>query len=203
MKNIFSIRGSIKAGWNAFKERSWFIIGALLIVVFAALVTALAIDQFSGLLFTVANIADFAFQTLMAMGLMFIMLAIYDKRDVKYSEWFTPVGLFFKYFAVTILATLAVLGGFLLFIIPGFIAMAGLMFTTYLVIDKSMGPIEAIKKSWSMSKGHKWRLLLFIGTITLFNIVGALAFIVGLLITVPVSLLATIHVYRILLKADE
>ncbi len=203
MKSVFSIRESVKTGWSLFKERPWFIMGTVLIIIAASTVTAIAIEQFSGPMKIVANVADFAFQTLIGMGAVFIILAIYDKKEVGYSEWFTPAHLFFKYFAVTLLTSLAVIGGLILFIIPGIMAMVGLMFAQYLVIDKSMGPIDAIKKSWSMSKGHKWKLLIFIGAMVLLNIAGALPLLIGLLVTVPVSVLATIHVYRTLLKTNE
>ena len=74
----------------------------------------------------------------------------------------------------------------------------GLMFVPYLVIDRGLGPIEAMKESWRVTKGHKWQLFfLFLALIGL-NILGAIALIIGLLVTVPISMLAAAHAYRTL-----
>ncbi len=200
MKQTFSIKDSIRVGWDIFKERPWFLIGAVLFIVLASSITGFAIEQFEGIIYMLANIADFVFQTLLGMGLTYIMLAVYDKRQVEYSDWFKPISLFGKYFVVILITMIAVVIGLILFIIPGVIAMLALMFAPYLVIEKSMGPIEAIKKSWNISKGHRWQLLLFMLTLIIFNILGILAIFIGLLVTAPISALAMIHVYRTLLK---
>jgi uncharacterized membrane protein len=74
----------------------------------------------------------------------------------------------------------------------------GLMFVPYIVIDRGLGPIEAMKESWRVTKGHKWQLfLLFLALIGL-NILGAIALIVGLLVTIPITMLAAAHAYRTL-----
>lgn len=201
MNQTFSIKEAIKKGWEIFKERSWFLIGAGLIALVVAGVMSSVVEQFNGIAYFSASIIDFALEMFVGMGLTYIFLSVYDKRVVSYKEWFTPANLFYKYIATTILTMFAIIGGAILLIVPGIIAMVGLMFAPYLVIDKGMGPIEAIKKSWSMSKGHKWQLFLFMLVLMILNILGVIALVVGLLVTIPVSAMAVIHVYRTLLKA--
>lgn len=203
MKQTLSIKEALKTGWTVFKDRSWFSIGAVAIIMAAATVLEFAIEQFSGGAYVLSSLISMAFQLLLGMGLTFIMLAIYDKKEVEYKEWLTPMPLFYNYAIASVLIVLAIAGGFVLFIIPGFIAMVGLMFVPYLIIDKSMKPIDAIKKSWEISKGYRFKLWVFIIVLVLLNMVGALALMVGLLVTIPVSAFATIHIYRTLLKAHE
>ena len=52
--------------------------------------------------------------------------------------------------------------GFVLFIIPGIILTFGLAMSSLIVIDTDLGPIDALKKSWSMMKGYKWNYFVFI-----------------------------------------
>jgi uncharacterized membrane protein len=72
------------------------------------------------------------------------------------------------------------------------------MFTMFIVIDRGLGPIVAMKESRRITRGYKWQLLGFVLVLTLINLVGALAVLVGLLVTIPVTSLAFVHAYRAL-----
>ncbi len=137
------------------------------------------------------------------MGMTLILLRVYDEVDTDYTDLFEPFHLFFNYLVMTILILIVVIIGFALFIIPGIIAIIGLSFAAYLVIDRDMGPVEAMKESLNITNGHRWNLLIFGLLIFFVNILGALAFGVGLLVTIPVSGLATVHVYRWLLNPQK
>lgn len=50
--------------------------------------------------------------------------------------------------------------GFFFLIIPGIIIACRLAFVRYLVIDRQLDPIDAIKASWRMTKGHGWKIFL-------------------------------------------
>jgi uncharacterized membrane protein len=93
---------------------------------------------------------------------------------------------------------LAVGIGLVLLIVPGVIFGLMFMFSTFLVIDRELAPIEALKESNRITYGHKWRLLGFTLVLLLINVLGALALLVGLLVTVPVSSLTFTHAYRVL-----
>jgi hypothetical protein len=57
------------------------------------------------------------------------------------------------------LLVVAIVGiGLVLFILPGIIFGCRLSFVTYLVMDKGLDPVAAIEKSWSMTRGHGWRI---------------------------------------------
>jgi uncharacterized membrane protein len=50
--------------------------------------------------------------------------------------------------------------GIVLLIVPGIIFACRLAFTPYLVVDRKMEVIEAVKESWHMTKGYGWRVFL-------------------------------------------
>jgi uncharacterized membrane protein len=48
--------------------------------------------------------------------------------------------------------------GIVLLIVPGIIFACRLAFVSYLVMDQKMEAIEAIKKSWEMTRGYSWTI---------------------------------------------
>jgi uncharacterized membrane protein len=72
--------------------------------------------------------------------------------------------------------------GMVMLIIPGIIFACKLAFVPYLVIDKNMNAMDALKKSWSMTDGYAMNIFL-IGVMAFFiGIVGLIAFFVGIII---------------------
>ena len=102
-----------------------------------------------------------------------------------------------------ILFSLIVLAGFVLLVVPGIALSVMLQYYSYFIIDKNMGPVEAIKASAALTKGVRWKLFGFLLALGLINIVGALLLVVGLFATVPVSLVAVAFVYRKLLPQTQ
>lgn len=77
-------------------------------------------------------------------------------------------------------------------IVIGFFGQFALLF----VIDKGLGPIEAIKASVQLAiRNFAPAILLFV-FVYLATAVGAILLLVGLLVAIPVSMIATAYVYR-------
>lgn len=206
--NTFSIKESIRFGWETFKKRPWFFVGmsVLVAVIYAAtsFVTGIVDGVFSGAPnqpTVVGFVVNWILGTIVGMGITAFFLKAYDSPDtVEVLALWHPQP-FLKYLAATILISLAVILGFILLIVPGIILALMFMFATYIVIDRGQGPIEAMKESRRITSGHKWQLLGFALALAGINILGALALLVGLLVSIPVSSLAFVHVYRTLQKA--
>jgi uncharacterized membrane protein len=73
-----------------------------------------------------------------------------------------------------------------------------LLFSGFLVIDRGLGPIQALKESHRITQGYKWTLFVFCLLLVLVNLAGLLALVVGIFVSAPVSLLALTHAYRVL-----
>jgi uncharacterized membrane protein len=72
-----------------------------------------------------------------------------------------------------------------------------LQFYRFLVVDdENLKAIPALKKSFAMTEGNFWSITLFLLSLTVLNIIGAMLFGIGLVITVPVSTIAYALVYR-------
>ncbi|GEM_PF-1949636 len=98
-----------------------------------------------------------------------------------------------KSFAISLIITqlimqLAMYAGLAFLILPGIIIGLGLSMSTFLVIDKNLKPMDAIKTSWALMKGHKVELFIFGIILAVFNFVGMLALCVGVIFTYAISI---------------
>ncbi len=212
----------IRFGWETYKKRPLFFIGTvILIVLLSGILSAFTPDEvrspfhlFLAAIVVIVNIV-------IEMGLVAFALKANDSVEhVMLKDMWRPQS-FWKYVAAKILTgiitagPIVIIGGALglngplwlgttlfVLLIPAaiwaVIAGLALIFATYLIVDRDFGPIVAIKESVRITKGHRWQLFLLACALILINILGAIALLVGLLVSIPVSLLAIAHAYRTL-----
>ena len=83
-----------------------------------------------------------------------------------------------------LLVTLIVAAGFVLLIIPGIIFACKLAFVPYLIVDRRMEAVAAVKESWRMTRGHAFKVFL-IGFLAFFvGLLGLIVFGVGVIISI-------------------
>ncbi len=88
-------------------------------------------------------------------------------------------------------------------IIPGIIFACKLAFTPYLVVDRKMGAVEAVKESWRMTGGHAWKVF-FIGLLAIpISIVGLLCLGVGIIVAIMWVALASASLYHAVSRLKE
>ena len=87
---------------------------------------------------------------------------------------------YFEIMLANLLVTFIVMIGIVFLIIPGIIFAVKLAFVPYLLMDKQMKAMDAIKASWEMTKGYFWQIF-FLGFISIFIVLGGLIlFIIGI-----------------------
>jgi uncharacterized membrane protein len=200
-----STRSFVSFGWETFKRRPWFFVGASVVVAIVYLIAGSIIAGIDAALTgspkdpsLLGSVLNIAVSTLLNMGVASFYLAAHDNPDtVELSSLWHPQP-FWKFLGATILTGLAIILGLVLLIVPGIIFMLMFMFVMFIVIDRGLGPVEAMKESARITRGYKWPLLGFVLVLALINVVGALALVVGLLVTVPVTSLAFARAYRAL-----
>ncbi len=197
---VLNIGDAIRFGWETFKKRPWFFVGATALILVASSIGSSISQNFQnqGLLALLGTIISVGISTLIDMGMTNLVLRAHESAEqAKLEDLWHPKP-FWKFFFATLLSGLAVAVGFVLLIIPGIIVALMLLFTKYIVIDRGLGPIEALQESRRITTGHKWKLLELLIVILLINIVGLICLFVGLLVTIPVTTLALVHTYRLL-----
>lgn len=201
----FSIEEAIKFGWTMFKTRPWLFVG---ITAFTVVLSQLGnmfkntngdsvqVTLVVAIFSILASIANF----LISIGTQKFYLKAADGENPEFKEIFRHAGLWLNVLLGGITLSIIVVGGFILLIIPGIIFAIMYGFQSILIIDKGMGPIDALKESARITKGVRWHLFLFALSLLVLNIIGAICLVVGLLVTIPVTNLAIVHVYRKLLS---
>jgi len=81
-----------------------------------------------------------------------------DKLEIK--DLFAVFQNYWHAVLANLLVGIIILIGIFLFIVPGIIFACKLAFVPFLVVDRKMETIEAVKKSWEMTRGHAWTVFL-------------------------------------------
>jgi hypothetical protein len=68
-------------------------------------------------------------------------------------------------------------------------------FFTYFIVDKDMGPIDALRESLTRTTGLEFELFTIYSILALLNLIGALLFGIGLLFTIPYSWMVVSVIY--------
>jgi len=198
--NKFPISESVRYGWDVFKDNVGFFIGFLIIILLVNFFFSFFANLFERKLPFFAFL--FSLGSLLA-GIVINIVAIKialrfcdgkatpKMRDISFSA-----ATFYKFVLGYFLYTLIVLAGFLLLIIPGIIWSIKYLYIVYLIVDKESGPLEAMKQSARITDGVKWELFAFMLLLMVINMAGALFFIIGLFVTIPVTMVAMAYMYR-------
>ncbi len=116
-----------------------------------------------------------------------------DKLEIR--DMFEAFRSYWNAVLANILVGAIVIFGFVLLVIPGIIFACKLAFTPYLVVDRKMEVIEAIKESWRMTNGHAWKVFL-IGLLAIpIGIAGLIVFGVGIIVSIMWIRLAFASLY--------
>jgi len=200
----FSKGKAIVFGWEATKKYFWFFCGLLIIVILVQAIPNVLSNLYGEKLPLVSaafSIISFIASTIIAIGLIKISLKLYDNTDSpKLSVLFAVRGVFLKYLFASLLYGLAVSVGLLLLIVPGIIIWVRCQFFGYLIVDKKLGPIKALKKSFAVTRGNGWNLFLLGILLTGIFLFGLLALLVGLFAAFPITIMAEVFVYRFLVE---
>lgn len=200
--NLFSKKEAIKFGFEIAKKNIVFFLGVAVIWAFVVIISSSIQNSlnankqfFVSFLF---NLFMWVVNSIISMGIINITLEFVDKKKPKLQDIYYTKKVF-NYILASIIRSVIVIFGFILFIVPGIIFSIKLQYSEYLIVDKKLDAVDSIKKSWEMTKGVKWNLFLLGILLGLINILGLLCVFVGLLITIPLSMVANAYVYRKLL----
>lgn len=205
----FSMKEVFDFGYDKMRKNFWFFVSVFIVyylIAFSPIILEKIKTLFDGNnnLFKILSflffVALWVVQVIVNIGLLKIALSVVDDKKVRLSDLFSSASLFLNFLVASTLYSLIVLGGLVLFIIPGIIWQVKFSMFPYFVIE-GYGPIESLKKSSQITKGAKADIFLLSILFGLLNIVGALLLFVGLFVTMPISTVGTAYIYRKLEKS--
>ena len=122
--------------------------------------------------------------TPLSYGSYYVYLKVARDIEPRVSDLFEGFKVYLNVIIAAILMGLIIFGGTLLLILPGIYFAIKLTFVPFLVIDKRLSPMQAIQRSWDMTKGHELMIVGFFLVGILIGIAGLLALIVGVFVAI-------------------
>ena len=136
-------------------------------------------------------------------GFVVYFLNLIRNENTDYERLFDGYKDFIRIFLAEFLVNLATGIGMILLIIPGIIIGAGLVMTGFILKDdKEISAVDAMKKSWEMTDGHKGALVLLFLSFLGWIILSIFTLGIGMLFLYPYMQTALAHCYEDL-KAEK
>jgi uncharacterized membrane protein len=186
----FSKSEAIRFGWETTTGNVGLLVLGWIIFIAIGMMPAIASDSW------VVMAVAWMFDMVIWLGLIKMTLRFVDGDKGELSDLFSTFSLIGQFFVASIAVGFIACVGFCLFVIPGIYWSIRLYMFPWALVDKGVGPFEAMRLSWEMTRGSCWNFFLLSLLLGLINILGVIALLVGLLITVPMSVVAIGYVYR-------
>jgi uncharacterized membrane protein len=207
-RKYFNFSDVLSYGWGVMKANLWFFVGlgfVFMVVIYLPIVAIFVLKAqhlpraANITLEILLRVLGFVINTIVTIGLIKIALSFCNERKPPFATLFDAWDCFWRIVGAGILYGLIVLAGIILLIVPGIVWAVKFSLCFYFVIDKGLGPIQALKASSRATMGVKWQLFGFFLLCRLINLLGLLCLVVGIFATYPTVLIAHALVYRQLL----
>jgi hypothetical protein len=202
--NGFSAGICIKKGWKLMRENLKYFIAFFAIYILTILLTGPLPQSYQEELgpywFALTSVASIILPLILWCGLIQFSLSLADGKEGKVGNFFPQWKHCLLFFLASILYFLLFTFGLLLFIIPGIIWGCRYALFPFLVIEKGMGPIKSFKESAKLTYGYKWDVFFILVAGILINVLGAFCLLIGLVATLPTTLIAKAVMYKLLLS---
>jgi len=142
------------------------------------------------------GVMSFVVGSFMLGGLTSTALKAARGQPTSFGDPFSGGRYMVPFLIAMIVGGIAVAIGMVLCLVPGIILSLGIAFQGCLIVDQGLSGVDALKKSWEMTKGHKLNIFLF-GLIGFFvYVAGLLACVLGaLLVSAPLMFVALAWIY--------
>ncbi len=199
MTRGFSVGEAIKFGWNTLKSHIGFFVGVVVIAfVMTAIPSGIAsgLEESSPFLSRVIYFISYIVGLGVNLGLIKVSLAFASNEKATYSDLFSQFPKTLNYFIAHILYSIIVTVGLILVIVPGIIWGVKYALYPYFIVEKDVGPLEALKLSGTTTQGFKWDLFALYFLSALIVLLGAFVIFIGLFVAIPTVMVAQAYAYK-------
>lgn len=184
-------------GWRRFMNNA----GPWLLVTVLGVATGFIFAWLSGVITNspgtlIFGLASFVATNAIAFVLILMAMDAVAGRDAAIPNVRDRINAVVTYLVATFLFGLGVAFGLVLLIVPGIIFAVAYYFYGFAIADAARDPITALKQSADLTRGRRWRLFEAGVVAFLVNLLGLMAFGVGILISYPITVIAGAHIYR-------
>lgn len=190
MKHVH-IGEALRVGWSKFLTRPLYLFGITLLFIVLLIFTSS-----SGAMVAAMGVIAYT-------GYLSIMFKHYHNEHVILDDLFSIDGRWIYLGFLVLIKGLLIMLGLICFVVPGIYLAIRFMFAELFVIDCGMRPVEALRASVALTKGHWWKLFFFSLIAILISLIGTFILVVGVAIASAVLTFAVIHIYYSLRAAQS
>jgi hypothetical protein len=194
----FSASNLISQAFELWKKHivfSWMILGVIAAV---SIVFGIITPQGGSSIISLISSLVSLFVELGAISLLFKLIRTGQEGDIK--EIISQKEIYPQALLGSIIYYIMMVIGFILLVIPGIYVAVRFAVLPYVFVDQKLGWKEALNEASRLSEGNRMNIFGFILLLAVMNILGALCLLVGLLVSIPVSMIATTMLYEYLKK---
>jgi len=198
-RSPISVRHALDFAWPTLKKHLGLFTAVLLTILAAWVVLEIVViagQRFGILLWTLVHLTFLIFFAGVEVGLLQICRALSDGKVPAFADAFAHLPLGPKFLAAQILYLLTVVIGLLLLVVPGVYLGGRYALFGFRFADGETNLLRCFKQSALLSKGATTGLLWILAALFVLNLLGASLLGLGLLISVPLSVLILADVYR-------
>lgn len=186
-------------GFKKTKENFLFLLGVLVVLALVSILNGAIQDALRpelGVLVVIVGIVFWLINMLLELGFLKITLKLVAGEKPTYKDLYQHYPQYLNFLLASVITAVIVIGGFILLILPGIYLAVRLQFVPVLAADKKLPPVEAVKAGWELTRGKWMKVFVFDLLLIGINILGAIALLVGLLVTIPTSSIAFTYFYK-------
>jgi uncharacterized membrane protein len=193
MKTTFSNSDAVRFGWNTIRAHL-----APLIILGAAggMLTLISQSLARNAGGAVLGLAVQLLQVVVALALTRVAMKLYDGEPVDLANPGPLLAGFWPWLLISFLYGLVVTVGLALLIVPGIVLGLTFCFAPFFTAEGQRDVVEAFRQSSRLVRGSKMQLfglsLMLLGL----NLLGLLALGIGVMVTMPMSVLAMVYAFR-------
>jgi len=195
MHQSFSIEEALRFGWEKTKQHS-LLVFQIVLTIFALNVAQSVVQKVLEGTFTgaVAVLVLGIVSSVLTIGAVLISLKLARGEHTVYNDLVPPWSLIWRYYVLSFFMIIIIVIGLILLVIPGIYLAIRFSMAIFALFDGAEIR-ESLSVSSKLTEGVKWHLFGFMLVFILLNIVGALLLGVGLLVSIPVTMIANAHIY--------
>lgn len=204
-KTQFSIKTLLLESWSIYKQNWLYITGVTLIFAllnFLPRYLANTLLRESLTLRSLAQILAWFVTFASQLGMASLLLPLAKGQKLPLISYFNySPRIFFKFLLLSLFINFISFVGLILLIIPGLIFYLRTQFFSFILLENpSFKLTQAIKQSWSITRGRTLKIALLGLTTILINMLGIVTLGFGLIVTTPLTTLILVTAYLFLNK---
>jgi len=126
-----------------------------------------------------------------------------DGIEPQFSAYSIKLSQAWNYLLAGIIMGVAFTIGLILLVIPGIYIAIRLQFAIAYIVEEDASAIDALTRSWNLTKGHCLNLFLLLVIMIGLSILGTLLLVIGLFVTVPLIYMMYCYAFRKLVEIQD